>query len=520
MLSAAESDDRSPASERICPVITPTTPASTNVASSVPSRATIRPRDVGRRVMRTSRPGVRCGRIASEVHAIRQTAFSFSPTMTSWSAVVRAMSPTRRVWKVTSSGTLAFRGSGEAFGRAGCVRVPGFASSERSVISSAMRGSRSMKPAGVTCAFASSVSRSHIDWKSDFCQAAAYWRAIGSAGGGPGSHALSTVAQRIVTAATRPRLIPSGLTLAARIRATCERSVRLDRDRLRAPGDLVPISEHRDLVALRRQRAADRLGIPALHLQCAPRVVIPTGLLDRLLHIHAEVDESHRELEVRLHLRVAPRRTEDESRHRAFEREDGVEGVHRPFAWRERIWRPRIEREPGETVIEQDPGAGHDRRGAKSAEHALDQRDRIAVAIDHREVRRVGRRHQRPRLGAFARLGADGAAAARDKLRVQQATRVEVDPRGISSVRVAIRERELLCLHHQMDELRASPLERSHVETLDDGELLEKDVTLRYRRLFREEETAGGERARPGGGGPGRGGGGAGGRGPGRLGGE
>src|SRR6267378_5285475 len=136
---------------------------------------------------------------------------------------------------------------------------------------------------------------------------------MGSGGGGPGSQAPSTVAQRIATAATRPRLIPSGLTLAARIRAAGERSIRLDRDCLRATGDLVPISEHGDLVALRRDGATDALGIPALHLQCAPGVVIPAGLLDRLLHVHAEIDEPHRELEVRLNLRVASRRAEDET---------------------------------------------------------------------------------------------------------------------------------------------------------------------------------------------------------------
>src|SRR6266571_3596424 len=141
---------------------------------------------------------------------------------------------------------------------------------------------------------------------------------MGSAGGGPGSQAPRTVAQRIATAATRPRLIPSGLTLAARIRATGKRSVLVDRDRLRATSDLVPISKHRDLVALRRHRATHGFGIPALHLQCAPRVVVPTGLLDGLLHVHAEVDESHSELEVRLHLRVTSWRSEHEARHRPF----------------------------------------------------------------------------------------------------------------------------------------------------------------------------------------------------------
>src|SRR5437899_9224555 len=93
---------------------------------------------------------------------------------------------------------------------------------------------------------------------------------MGSAGGGPGSHAPRTPAHKIATAATRPRLIPSGLTLAARIRAAGEGSIRLDRDRLRASGDLSPISQHRDLMSLRRDGAADGLGITALHLQCAP----------------------------------------------------------------------------------------------------------------------------------------------------------------------------------------------------------------------------------------------------------
>src|SRR6267143_1526769 len=168
---------------------------------------------------------------------------------------------------------------------------------------------------------------------------------MGSAGGGPGSQALRTIAQRTTTAAATPRLIPSGLTLAARIRAAGERSIRLDRDRLRAPGDLSPISEHGDLVALGRDRATNGLGIPALHLQCAPRLVEPTGLFDRLLHVHTEVDEAHRELEIRLHLRVTARRAEHEARHRALERDDRVQRMYGPFAGRERVGRARIEGE-------------------------------------------------------------------------------------------------------------------------------------------------------------------------------
>src|SRR5436309_5733257 len=101
---------------------------------------------------------------------------------------------------------------------------------------------------------------------------------MGSAGGGPGSHAFRTAAHRIATAATRPRLIPSGLTLAARLRAAGEGSTRLARDRLRGSGDISPIPQHRDLMSLRRDRAAHGLGITALHLPCAPRLVIPTRL--------------------------------------------------------------------------------------------------------------------------------------------------------------------------------------------------------------------------------------------------
>src|SRR2546423_8160898 len=227
---------------------------------------------------------------------------------------------------------------------------------------------------------------------------------MGSAGGGPGSEASRTIAQRTTTAATRPRLIPSGLTLAARIRAAGERSVRLDRDRLRAPGDLSPISEHLDLVALRRDRAADGLGIPALHLQCAPRLVVPTGLFDRLLHVHAEVDEAHRELEVRLDLRVTAGCTEHEARHGALERDDRVQGVHGPLAGREAIGRTLVQREAGEAVVEQDPGARNHGRGTEGTEHALDERYRVAVAIDDSEVRGIRGRHQGTCFGALARL--------------------------------------------------------------------------------------------------------------------
>ena len=159
-----ESEASMPGSERIWPGTTPTTAASTNVASSVPSRATMRPRDVGSRVMRTSRPAVRCGRIASGVQSIFHAALSLSPTSTRFSAVCRATSPTRCVWKVTSSVTVARRGSGEPFASAGCEAAPVRASSDFNVISSAMRGRRSTNPAAPTRCCASSLTSAHMAW--------------------------------------------------------------------------------------------------------------------------------------------------------------------------------------------------------------------------------------------------------------------------------------------------------------------------------------------------------------------
>ena len=121
-----------PGSFLICSGTAPTTAASVKVASSVPSRVMMRPRLVASRVMRTSRPVDRRGRIASAVQSIFHEALSFSPTMTSERNVSRLKSPTRWVWNVTLSGAVARRGSGEPFGPAGWTAVPVAASSAKS----------------------------------------------------------------------------------------------------------------------------------------------------------------------------------------------------------------------------------------------------------------------------------------------------------------------------------------------------------------------------------------------------
>src|SRR5205085_6215985 len=100
-------------------------------------------------------------------------------------------------------------------------------------------------------------------------------------------------------------LVPGRVALAARIRATTEHTVLVDRDRLRAAGHLCPVAQNRELVTLRGQALACAFGEAALDLQRLAGLVIPARLLDRLLHVEVLIDEPDGELEVRLHLRVA-----------------------------------------------------------------------------------------------------------------------------------------------------------------------------------------------------------------------
>ena len=153
----------SPDCDRICPGTTPTRPASTNVASSLLSRARMRPRVVLRRIIRTRRPGERFGRIASGDQSIFHAPLSFSPMKISDNVVVRRTSPTRCVWNVMSSGTVARFGSGEP-PSSGRDDGPTRTSSERSVISSAMRGRRSTNPSVPTRCCASEDTSAHIAW--------------------------------------------------------------------------------------------------------------------------------------------------------------------------------------------------------------------------------------------------------------------------------------------------------------------------------------------------------------------
>src|SRR4029079_12671303 len=129
------------------------------------------------------------------------------------------------------------------------------------------------------------------------------------------------------------------VALAARVRATTEDAVVVDGDRLRAARYLRPVSEKSELMALAGESFSRGLREAALDLQRLPCLVIPARLLDSALDVEAMVDETDGELEIGLHLRVAPGRAEDEAQRRPVERDDRVERVHGTLSWCDRVGR-------------------------------------------------------------------------------------------------------------------------------------------------------------------------------------
>src|SRR5256714_8196657 len=176
-------------------------------------------------------------------------------------------------------------------------------------------------------------------------------------------------------AARSTALVTGRVTLAPRIGAGREHPVLVDRDGLGTPGDLGPLAEDLQLVALRGQPLAHLLAEARLDLEGPPGFVEPPRCLDGLLDAEPVIDEADGELEVRLHLGLRARRPVYEPRRGALEDHDGVEGVHRTLAGREHVGRAGIEREAGEPIVEEDAGARDHRRRAEQAEDALDERD-------------------------------------------------------------------------------------------------------------------------------------------------
>jgi len=105
-----------------------------------------------RRVMRTRRPAVRCGRTPRSSQAILQTALSFSRPSRAGAPSTRDIAHPLGVKDHSIGGRSPFVGPASI--RLGRVRRDaGLGVDDVSVISSAMRASRSVNPAGVTCAW-------------------------------------------------------------------------------------------------------------------------------------------------------------------------------------------------------------------------------------------------------------------------------------------------------------------------------------------------------------------------------
>src|SRR3990172_3347668 len=186
---------------------------------------------------------------------------------------------------------VAWRGWAEPSGSRGCRAWPGFTSSERSVISSAIRGSRSTMPARPKRSCDAVVSRPHIASWSPAIHDSAYSSPTGSGDGGAGSHAARTDATENRTAAPlaaaaplpaaaplgrpRGRLIARRGPFAARVGARGEDTVGVDGDGLGASGDRVPFGQEDELVPPPGQLATDILWETRLELQRSAALVEP-----------------------------------------------------------------------------------------------------------------------------------------------------------------------------------------------------------------------------------------------------
>ena len=108
--------------------------------------------------------------------------------------------------------------------------------------------------------------------------------------------------------------------------------------------------------------------------------------IDRRLHVHPVVDHVGDELYVAHRLVV---RAHDAERHFApavAKGERRNDRVHRPLARAERVGMAGIEHETSAAVGQHDAGFLCADADAESGEQRVDQRDRHAVAVDHREV--------------------------------------------------------------------------------------------------------------------------------------
>src|SRR5262249_13603123 len=143
-----------------------------------------------------------------------------------------------------------------------------------------------------------------------------------------------------------------------------------------------------DFVAFCCQLVSRRLRKAALHCHVAAAEAAfgEPRRFERGLNIHFEVNDISDKLRMRLRL-IPP--THDAKRHSRVPmlHERWNDGMQRPFASRQGIWRCGIEIEQRTTVVQNESGAGGHDTGTKRLEVALNQRDHISVPIHYAEVR-------------------------------------------------------------------------------------------------------------------------------------
>ena len=140
-------------------------------------------------------------------------------------------------------------------------------------------------------------------------------------------------------------------------------------------------------------------------------------------------------------------------------------------------------------VVQQDAGVAGGHAGAEARIQALDAGHRIAVRIDHAEIRRVADRRFRlrqreiagarhvDRRGAFIGIGVG-----------QQPIQRHVAEARVGAVALAIEERALLRLHQHVD--APHRIERGKVEALGDLQHLQHGEAGGVRRRLRHAEAA------------------------------
>src|SRR5689334_23583445 len=97
---------------------------------------------------------------------------------------------------------------------------------------------------------------------------------------------------------------------------------------------------------------ADIGGKAALQLDAAGRLALPTRRLDRLLEIHAGVENVRERLGEKLRLAEPARRADREHRFSAFENQRGAQRMRGKFPRRELVRMSGNEIESGRAVVE------------------------------------------------------------------------------------------------------------------------------------------------------------------------